>query len=171
MGHVQSQPLCHVWEGSSTPTQAMTANPLHTGGCHPSLLQSWRTWRALHLPSVVLFVVLAIMMSRREILSPARVMGGRHLRRQRLWAAIIALIGRCFVRLLGEDKETQQGFMCPRIQRKSWVFVAPLKTGCQVPYPKLLLFLGPWAGATDAYHLPCFPNLQLPLSSSQELQA
>lgn len=50
--------------------------------------------------AVVLFVVPAVTRNRREILSPAGAAGGRHLERQWLRAAIIALIGRHFIRLL-----------------------------------------------------------------------
>ena len=48
-----------------------------------------------------LFVVPVVTRNRREILSPAGTAGGRHLKRHRLGAAVIAVIGRRFVRLLG----------------------------------------------------------------------
>lgn len=48
-----------------------------------------------------LFVVPVVTRNRREILSPAGTAGGRHLKRHRLRTAVIALIGRRFVRLLG----------------------------------------------------------------------
>lgn len=99
MDEVATDQVLEDLEGGCAPCQGVTFLPLHAdaGLAQPPALEG------LEGPSsaVPLFVVPVVMKNRREISSPARAAGSRHLERQRLRAAVIALIRRHFVRLLG----------------------------------------------------------------------
>lgn len=143
-------------EGGCAPFQGVAFLPLPTDA---EIAQTPLTLEALESPSsaVPLFVVPVVMRHRRDILSPARAAGGRHLERQRLRAAVIALIG-AFCQVAGTDLGCVASCRCPGVPGRSWGLVAPLKNRCWVPCTKLLLFLSPCsklpAGVTDALHFP-----------------